>query len=153
MTIHGPQARAYLLPDGHAISTAIDSVLAELNAVQQRVGRVMVVVTAAAVRDVLTGCDHDAPFDAAWAEVVEQLDGTLFASGAYWTAAGERRTFVGDFGLTDGSNAVFDMNEWTPYLDGTNRGVWEPISERLADRDGRRVFRIDLAKAAELSLD
>ncbi|WP_433856683.1 hypothetical protein [Streptomyces kronopolitis] len=153
MTTHGPKTRAYPLPDGSAISTAAHKTLGELHAVQQKVGHVMAVVTAAAVRDILTGCDHDAPFDAAWVEVAETPDGTLFASGAYWTTAGERRTFIDDLGEADGGTGVFEMNEWTPYLDDTNREVWEPISERLADRDGCRVFRIDLAKAAALPLD
>ncbi|MEU8870462.1 hypothetical protein AB0D24_04715 [Streptomyces javensis] len=153
MTTHGPQTPAYPLPDGSAISTGAHKALDELHAAQQKVGRVMAVVAAAAVRDILTGYDHDAPFDAAWLEVTEALGGTLFASGAYWTAAGERRTFVDDLGDSDGETGVFGMNEWTPYLNETNREVWEPISERLANRDGCRVFRIDLAKAAALSLD
>ncbi|WP_019548605.1 hypothetical protein [Streptomyces sulphureus] len=68
--------------------------------------------------------------DAAWVEVTESPDGTLFASGAYWTTAGERRTFVGDLGEVDGGNGVFDMNEWTPYLDRTTEDVWEAFNKR-----------------------
>ncbi|MFE0765386.1 hypothetical protein [Streptomyces smyrnaeus] len=153
MANHDPQAPAYELPDSSALSAAAHAAVNELHAAQERIGRVMAVVTAAAVRDILTGCDPDAPFDAAWVEVTETADGTLFASGAYWTTAGERRTFVGDLGEAEGGNGVFDMNEWTPYLDRTTEDVWKAVSERLEDRDGKRVFRIDLAKAAVLPLD
>ncbi|QKW06952.1 hypothetical protein HUT18_11650 [Streptomyces sp. NA04227] len=152
MATHGSQNRAYPLPDGRELSRAVDKAIRELYAAQQRAGRAMTVVAAATVRDILTGCDHDAPFDAAWAEFTETWSGSLFATGAYWMAAGERRTFVDDLGQTEGMNAVLDMNEWTSYLDDTNREVWEPISERLPDRDGTRVWRLDLGKAAALSL-
>ncbi|MFZ3595068.1 hypothetical protein [Streptomyces sp. BH104] len=153
MTAYAPKTPAYRPPAADAIADAVDKVIAELRHVQHRIGRVMAVVTAAAVRDVLTGRDHDAPFDAAWVELVEHEDRKLFASGAYWTAAGKRRTFLDDFGRADGANAALDLNDWTGDLDDTNREVWEPISERLDDRRGRRVFRMDLAKAAALPLD
>ncbi|NGO66779.1 hypothetical protein [Streptomyces boncukensis] len=145
------EAKSYPLPDGRDIGEAVDSALKASHAADLRLGRVMAVVTAAAVRDVLTDCDHDAPFDAEWVEVTETGDGSLFATGWYWSASGERTAFEDVIG--DPANKVFDINEWTPHLDETNREVWQPISERLPDdSDGRAMWRINLAAAAALPL-
>ncbi|MBA0053453.1 hypothetical protein E0L36_22015 [Streptomyces sp. AJS327] len=146
-----PEAKSYPLPEGPDMGQAVDSALKASQAAAQRLGRVMCVITAAAVRDVLTDRDHDAPFDAEWVEVAVSGDGSLFATGWYWPVSGERTAFADV--VDDAANEVFDMNEWTPYLDDSNREVWEPISERLPDhRDGRRVWRINLAAAAALPL-
>lgn len=153
MTNQTPQAPAYPLPDGRAISKAADEALTAHAAAVTRLGRVMAVVTAAAVRDILTGCDHDAPFDAAYAELIEAADGSLLGTGRYWTADGMQTSFTEAIGEFDAGMGVHGMNEWTPYLDDTNREVWGPLVEEMPDRDGRAVYRIDLARAAALPLD
>ncbi|MFI9026328.1 hypothetical protein [Streptomyces sp. NPDC053560] len=150
---HGPQKPAYPLPPGDRIATAVDESLAALGGAQKRVGRVMAVVTAAAVRDVLTGHDADTPFDAGSVELTEGADGSLFATGRYWTAAGEERRLTDGLDDLDGQFAIGEMGEWTPYLDDTNRDVWRPLCEELPERDGRKFYRMDLIKAAALPLD
>ena len=153
MTNQAHQTPAYPLPDGQAISKAAEAALNAYFAAVARLGRVMAVVTAAAVRDILTNCDHDAPFDAAYAELVEAEGSSLHATGRYWTADGTETSFTEAIGEVDAGSSVFDMNEWTPYLNDGNREVWGPLVEEMADRDGRPVYRIDLAKAAALPLD
>jgi hypothetical protein len=153
MTTQRPTSPAYSLPDSTAIGAAIDQATDAAQKAAQRLGRVMAVVTAAAVRDILTRRDHDAPFDAAHAELVEGADGSLFATGRYWTLSGRERTFTDDLGEFHAGTAVHGMNEWAPYLDDSNRDVWYPLVEDLPDRDGRPAYRINLAAAAALSLD
>ncbi|MEU6928974.1 hypothetical protein AB0A05_07400 [Streptomyces sp. NPDC046374] len=139
--------QTYSLPDiGGAAHEAIDA----LHAARERVGRVMAVVTALAVVDILNDHDHEAPFDAAHAEVIEADDGSLHATGRYWTAAGEERTFAEAVGERTAHWGVFEMNEWTPYLCDENESVWKPLVEELAPRRGQRVYRLDLAKAVAL---
>jgi hypothetical protein len=153
MPAQRPTSPAYPLPDSRALTAAADEALDIAQKAADRLGRVMAVVTAAAVRDILTGHDHDAPFDAGHAELVEGADGSLFATGRYWTLAGEERTFTDDLGEFDAGMAVFGMNEWSPYLDDSNRDVWQPLCTELPDNDGRPAYRLDLTAAAALSLD
>lgn len=82
-----------------------------------QLGRAMVVVTAAAVRDILTGHEPDAPFDAAGVELVEAERGPLYPTGRYWTLTGEERTFTEAVGESEAGNGIHDMSEWTAYLD------------------------------------
>lgn len=153
MATHGPQQPAYLLPSARRIAAAVDESLAALSSAQNRIGRVMTVVTAAAVRDVLTGHNPDAPFDAGSAEFTEGADGSLFATGRYWTAAGEERRLTDGMDALDGQFVIGEMGEWTPYLDDSNRDVWRPLCEELPERDGRKFYRLDLLKAASLPLE
>ncbi|MEV8590917.1 hypothetical protein AB0424_28655 [Streptomyces sp. NPDC051180] len=142
--------RTYTLPD---IGNAAHEALEALHKAHDRVGRVMAVVTAMAVVDILTDHDDAAPFDAAHAELIEAEDGSLHATGRYWTAAGEERTFTDAVGEDRGHWGVFGMNEWTPNLGYENEGVWKPLVDPLAPRNGQKVYRIDLAKAVTLPVD
>ncbi|GAA2948426.1 hypothetical protein ACFPN0_15125 [Kitasatospora cinereorecta] len=153
MTNQAPQSPAYPLPDGQAISTAAHEALNAHFAAVARLGRVMAVVTAAAVRDILTDNDHDAPFDAAHAELVEAADGSLHGTGRYWTADGTETSFTEAIGEHEAAMGVFGMNEWTPYLGYENQDVWKPLVTKLPDRNGQPAYRLDLAKAAALPLD
>ncbi|WP_326814019.1 hypothetical protein [Streptomyces sp. NBC_01763] len=148
-----PQAPAYQLPDSRALSTAAHEAMNAYHAAAERLGRVMAVVTAAAVRDIMTGNDSaDVPFDATHAELMEAADGSLHATGRYWTADGTETSFTATLGTYAGDE-IFDMNEWVPYLNHDNERVWKPLVTKLPERDGRAVYRIDLAKAAGLPLD
>ncbi|THA54255.1 hypothetical protein [Streptomyces sp. A1136] len=153
MTTQSPQSPAYPLPDGREISTAAHDALNAHFAAVERLGRVMAVVTAAAVRDILTDNDHDAPFDAAHAELIEAADGSLHGTGRYWTADGTETSFTEAIGEQAAGMGVFGMNEWTPYLGYENEKVWKPLVEELPPRGGQQVYRLDLAKAAALPLD
>ncbi|GGW85367.1 hypothetical protein [Streptomyces galilaeus] len=119
-------------------------------AASESLGRVMAVVTAAAVRDILTGHDANARFDAARLELLEGSHGALSATGRYWTVAGDERTFTHDLGDNDAGNALHDMNEWVAYLDDSNHHVWRPLCDELPDRDRRPAYALDLVKAAQL---
>ncbi|WP_371799020.1 hypothetical protein OG963_14385 [Streptomyces sp. NBC_01707] len=153
MTTHDPQTRAYELSDSGALSAAAQAALDAYHAAAERLGRVMAVVTAVAVRDILTGNDSaDVPFDATHAELVEAADGSLCATGRYWTADGTETSFTATLGTYAGDE-IFDMNEWVPYLNYVNERVWKPLVTKLPERDGQAVYRIDLAKAVGLPLD
>ncbi|MFJ3274046.1 hypothetical protein [Streptomyces sp. NPDC086776] len=147
-----PQTTAYQLPDSRTLSTAADEAMKAYHAAAERLGRVMAVVTAAAVRDILTGNEHGAPFDATHAELMEAADGSLHATGRYWTADGTETSFTATLGTYTGDE-VFDMNEWVPYLNYDNERVWKPLATKLPERDEQAVYRIDLAKAAGLPLN
>ncbi|KPI33294.1 hypothetical protein OV450_1382 [Actinobacteria bacterium OV450] len=153
MTTQPPTRPAYPLPDGRAISTAAHEALEVARKANERLGRAMAVTVAAAVRDILTDCDHEAPFDAAGLELVEDDGATLHATGRYWTADGEARDFATTPGVDDGQFGVFEMNEWVNYLGDSNWEVWRPLCTSEPDREGRSVWRLDLAKAAALPLD
>ncbi|MFJ7586983.1 hypothetical protein ACIQZO_06230 [Streptomyces sp. NPDC097617] len=153
MTNQAPQKPAYPLPDGRAISMAAHEALAAHFQAGARLGRVMAVVTAAAVRDILTDHDHEAPFDAAHTELVEAADGALYGTGRYWTADGTETSFTEAVGEHEAAMGVYGMNEWTPYLDHGNRDVWKPLVTELPARNGQPAYRLDLAKAAALPLD
>ncbi|MGW7646936.1 hypothetical protein [Streptomyces bobili] len=114
-------------------------------AASESLGRVMAVVTAAAVRDILTGHDANARL-----ELLEGSHGALSATGRYWTVAGDERTFTHDLGDNDAGNALHDMNEWVAYLDDSNHHVWRPLCDELPDRDRRPAYALDLVKAAQL---
>ncbi|MDQ0962002.1 hypothetical protein QFZ66_005880 [Streptomyces sp. B4I13] len=153
MTDQPPTRPAYRLPDSSALGAATDKALNNAERAHEQLGRVMAVVTAAAVRDILTGCKPDAPFDAAAVELVEDADGSLFPNGRYWTMAGDERTFTETVGLTEAGNGIHDMSGWTAYLNDNTRDVWGPLCTKLTDRDGRPAYALDLAQAATLPLD
>ncbi|MFJ2017031.1 MULTISPECIES: hypothetical protein [Streptomyces] len=85
MTDRTPSRPAYKIPDG--LSAAAHTALEAAHAAYDQLGRVMTVVAAAAVCDILTGHEPDAPFDAGRVERAEGEDGSLFPTGRYWTAA------------------------------------------------------------------
>ncbi|MFI0827257.1 hypothetical protein ACH4Q7_22690 [Streptomyces roseolus] len=142
-------AQTYALPDFDR--EAVEA-LAALRAAQERAARAMAVVTAAAVVDILNDGDREAPFDAAHLEVIEAADGSLHASGTYWTAAGEEKAFAEKVGDHAAHWSVHEMNEWVEYLDYGNQHVWKSLVQEAGTLGGRKVFRFDLAKAAALPL-
>ncbi|MDQ0762020.1 hypothetical protein [Streptomyces canus] len=141
---------AYTIPAdlGTVTHTALDSA----TDARDQLGRAMVVAIAAAVRDILTGYEPDAPFDAAGLELVEAVRGPLYPTGRYWTLAGEERTFTEAVGESEAGNGIHDMSEWTVYLDDSTRYVWYPLCTELPDRDGCPAYRLDLLKAAAVPL-
>ncbi|MEW2568352.1 hypothetical protein [Streptomyces sp. NPDC047070] len=151
MTTQTAPRPAYRIPAN--LSSAVDAALKATDGAHDRLGRAMVVTTAAAVRDILTGCKADAPFDASAVELAETADGGLFPSGRYWTLAGEERDFVEAVGLTEAGNGIHDMSGWTAYLDESTRDVWHPLCNQLPDRHGRAVYALDLLRAAAVELD
>lgn len=151
MTRHPASRPAYELPSSRALAEAADNALNGNRTAHEHLGRVMAVVIAAGVRDILTGYQY-APFDAARLELIEGPD-SLFPTGRYWTAAGLERTFTEDVGKTEAGNALHDLSGWTAYLDDNTRDVWRPLCEELPDREGRPVYALDLVKAASLTLD
>ncbi|MFE3033029.1 hypothetical protein ACFXKY_15465 [Streptomyces canus] len=150
MSDQTPSRPAYRLPDSSALGGAIETALNDAERAHDQLGRVMTVVTAAAVRDILTGCKPDAPFDAAAVELVEGADGSLFPNGRYWTMAGDEATFTETVGLTEAGNGIHDMSGWTAYLNDDTRDVWGPLCSELPDRNGRPAYRLDLVRAAAL---
>lgn len=150
MTDQPPSRPAYEIPAsfGAAAHAALDAT----HAAHERLGRAMVVTAAAAVRDILTGHEPDAPFDASAVELVEGESGSLFPTGRYWTLAGEERTFTEAVGVTEAGNGIHGMGEWTVYLDDNTRDIWRPLCSELDDRDRRPAYRLDLLRAAALPL-
>ncbi|GGQ49950.1 hypothetical protein GCM10010250_21930 [Streptomyces althioticus] len=148
-----PSRPAYRLPATDTLGAAVDRALTAARDTDEQLGRVMLVVTAAAVRDILTGHQPDAPFDAGSLELAEGEDGSLFPTGRYWTAACDERTFADAIGQTEAGNAVHDMSEWTRYLNDDTRDVWRPLCSEMPDRDRRPVYRLDLLRAAAVTLD
>lgn len=153
MTNQTPSRPAYQLPATEALGAAVTEALNAHEQTHTQLGRVMAVVTAAAVRDILTGHEPDAPFDASAVELVEGEDGSLFPTGRYWTMAGGERTFAEEVGQVEAANALHDMSGWTAYLNDDTRDVWRPLCGELDDRDGRPAYALDLPRAAALALD
>lgn len=148
-----PSRPAYHLPESGVLGPAVTYAIAAAGKAHERLGRVMVVVTAAAVRDILTGAEEGAPFDAARVELIETVDGCLFPTGRYWTTAGDERTFADAVGEVPAACALHDMSEWTTLLDQNNREVWHPLCSELPDCDGRPAFSLDLIRAAATPFD
>ncbi|MFJ1607015.1 hypothetical protein ACIOHS_27130 [Streptomyces sp. NPDC088253] len=151
MTTQPASRPAYKIPAhlGAAAHAALDAD----RAARDQLGRAMLVTTAAAVRDILTGHEPDAPFDASAVELVEGGGGSLFPTGRYWTLAGVERTFTDTVGLAEAGNGIHGMSEWTAYLDYSNRNVWGPLCAELPGRDRRLAWALDLLRAAALPLD
>ncbi|MEU7323388.1 hypothetical protein ABZ682_22975 [Streptomyces griseoviridis] len=142
---------AYEIPAhfGAAAHAALDAD----RAARDQLARAMLVTTAAAVRDILTGHEPDAPFDASAVELIEGEGSALFPTGRYWTPAGVERTFTDTVGLAEAGNGIHGMSEWTAYLDDSNRNVWGPLCAELPNRDRRPAWALDLLRAAALKLD
>ncbi|MFF0092716.1 hypothetical protein ACFYSF_22525 [Streptomyces canus] len=148
MTNQPASRPAYEIPAD--LGAEVDAALTATDAARDQLGRAMLVATAAAVRDILTGCEPGAPFDAVTLELlgVQGETGALFPSGRYWTQAGEERTFTEAVGLADAGNGIHDMSDWTMRLDESTRSVWRPLCTELHNRGGRPAWRLDLVKAA-----
>ncbi|WP_406321818.1 hypothetical protein [Streptomyces sp. NBC_00519] len=150
MTDQPPSRPAYAIPA--SLGTAAHTALEAAHAADDQLGRAMVVTAAAAVRDILTGHEPDAPFDASGVELVEGEDGSLFPTGRYWTTAGGERTFTEAVGETEAGNGIHGMSEWTAYLNDRTRDVWRPLCSKLDDRNGRPAYALDLVRAATIPL-
>jgi len=141
----------YQLPDPATLAAAVDRVFSDEEEGSPRLARVMCTVAAAAVRDILTGYDHDRPFDAAGLALDLYPSGSVRAPGCYWTAAGEEKRLAAGWSQVDAQGAVFDLNEWVMQLSRENRAGWEPLCERVStETDGTVRYRLDLARAAVL---
>ncbi|MDX3345921.1 hypothetical protein PV387_03575 [Streptomyces sp. ME02-6987-2C] len=145
-----PSSPAYQLPATGDLAALVDEALEGTRASDARLAKVMCVVTAAAVRDILTGNEPDGPFDAVRLELTEGMDAELFPTGRYWTAAGEPRTFTEAIGETDPGNAVHDLTEWTTNLNDRTRHVWYNLCTELDDRNDRPAYALDLIAAARV---
>ncbi|MER7477395.1 hypothetical protein ABTX60_07030 [Streptomyces sp. NPDC126510] len=150
MTDQPTSRPAYEIPA--SVSAAAHAALEATWTTRERLGHAMVVTTAAAVRDILTGHKTDAPFDAAGVELIEGQDGSLFPTGRYWMAAGDERTFTEAVGENEAGNGIHGMSEWTVYLNEDTRDVWRPLCSKLEYRNGRPAYRLDLLRAAALPL-
>jgi hypothetical protein len=104
--------------------------------------RAACLIIAAAVRDLLTDHDHEAPFDAVELELTLH-PGCVTTDGTYWTAAGEQRQI-------DDQHGLYETGEWTSYLTENNRVGWEPLCRRTGSDGQATVYRLDLIRAAEL---
>lgn len=149
MTNQTPQGPAYKLPYASTMVAAADKAYAAYLKAAGRRGRVMAAATAVAVRNILTDFDTDpaAPFDATHLELITKECGTLTATGRYWTADGTETTFTETTGR-DATLHLASLNGWTSHLDQTTQYAWFPLVECKPSRDGRPVYRLDLAKAA-----
>ncbi|MFJ8166538.1 hypothetical protein ACIRBY_37240 [Streptomyces sp. NPDC096136] len=135
---------AYTVPDGAHLAAAAKRVydLQETGTAGPEMGRTVAVLLASVVRDVLTDCDHAAPFDAAALELTAYSGtaATVAATGTYWTAAGEPRELTADDRA--------ELNHWAYRLDHPGaRSGWEPLCTVLSPGAVTR-YRLDLARAA-----
>jgi hypothetical protein len=141
--VHPP---AYTLPTSVTLAREVGAAADAARAADARVGRVMAVAIAAAVRDILTGNQPGAGFDAAELEIVQNPDGALCPTGRYWTQAGEERSLLRD---SDGTgDPLHGLTEWTLWLDYRNEVTWLPLVTEKRDRGGLLTCRLDLAQAA-----
>lgn len=123
------QSPASQLPDRQVLADAAQEALEAHRQARERLGRVVAVVSAAAVRDVPPDADsEEAPLDATHAELTEAEGGDLFATGRYWTADGQEHVLC--------PRSVSDVNEWVTYLGGATHDVWSWLVTDLPDRDG-----------------
>ncbi|MEW1700378.1 hypothetical protein [Streptomyces sp. NPDC091278] len=144
----------YSIPDGPLEGDAVHAAVTAAIKADTRLARLLLVYIAAGVRDILTGGDPEAPFDASYVELRPASDGSLILTGRYWTAAGDTRTFDSTEGVEKSPwGAAYEMNEWVPYLDNGNDRVWRPlvITQELF---GTVVgYRLDLVRAAAHPVD
>ncbi|MFJ5037967.1 hypothetical protein [Streptomyces parvulus] len=148
MTNQPASRPAYEIPA--SLGEAADAALNADRTASEQLGRAMLVATAAAVRDILTGDQPGAPFDAVAVELIEGMDADLFPTGRYWTAAGQERTFTEAVGLNEAGNGIHGMSEWTTYLNDTTRDVWYDLCTELDDHGSRPAYRLDLIAAARM---
>ncbi|THA38105.1 hypothetical protein [Streptomyces sp. A1547] len=133
---------SYQLPDDSHLAQVLDRAEAP-NAKADDVARIMCLLLAAEVRDILTGHEYPAPFDATGLELLCTAEGAVRTSGAYWTGDGTRREF-------EEAGAEYHLDAWACELDDTNRDTWSLLCELLSD-DGATVrYRLDLTRAATL---
>ncbi|MEW1804203.1 hypothetical protein ACIGO7_07870 [Streptomyces virginiae] len=133
---------SYQLPDDRHLAQALDRAEAP-DAKADDVARIMCLLLAAEVRDILTDHQYPAPFDATGLELLCTADGTVRASGAYWTGDGTRREF-------EEAGAEYHLGAWACELDNTNRDTWSPLCEPLGDNGHTARYRLDLIRAAAL---
>ncbi|MFE4263427.1 hypothetical protein [Streptomyces sp. NPDC056883] len=141
MTPQQITAQSYTLPAALALAEAGDRA-EQYETDQAGAARAACLLLAATVRDLLTDCDHDAPFDATGLELrLNPGPGTVSATGYYWTADGERREF-------QGADDVYHLQGWAHFLTTDNQDTWEQL---CAVQDGgthTTWYRLDLIRAS-----
>lgn len=136
------RAQSYTLPDAQHLYDAERRAeelwsLSESGTGDDEAARIMCLMLAAALRDILTDHDHVAAFDATGLEL-DFRHGAGTATGVYWTASGHTRRIADPVDVGD-----LDYRSWQLRFD--NRGGWEP----LCTPTGRHnVYRLDLPRAA-----
>ncbi|WP_331756618.1 hypothetical protein [Streptomyces sp. NBC_01568] len=141
MTHQPTAAQSYTLPDSLTLAEAADRTEAH-GAAPADVARAVCLLLAATVRDLLTGDDHDAKFDAVGLELLRNhVLGTMTATGYYWTADGGRRQF-------EEACASYELTGWSCDLTDENRDAWEALCTVLDGDDLSTRYRLDLPRAA-----
>ncbi|MFI5545867.1 hypothetical protein ACIA6E_19085 [Streptomyces sp. NPDC051815] len=133
---------SYQLPDDRHLAQALDRAEAP-DAQADDVARIMCLLLAATVRDILTGHEYPAAFDAVGLELVCTADGTVRTTGAYWVGDGTRREF-------EEPGSEYHLDAWACELDNANRDTWAALCELLSDDGGAARYRLDLIRAAAL---
>lgn len=132
--------QSYKIPEANVLSAAVKDAVSREDE-DPFTARVMCLVLAAAVRDILTQNDPSAPFDAVGLGLSENKYGTVtMAGGTYWTSTGEARI-----------DDEFDqeaLQEWADYLTEANRAGWQPLCTVVERADERTIYRLDLVAAA-----
>ncbi|GHH54954.1 hypothetical protein [Streptomyces candidus] len=132
--------------DDSTLTLALDDAHERLQRAEDRLARIACAHIAAAVRDILTDHDPDAPFDAAHLRLIRQR-GTahvLSTDGTYWTTSGEQRR-IEPSDLTDDG-----LLGWTNQLHEGNRPVWLPLCKHEGPIGEAVGYRLDLTQAAHL---
>ncbi|MEY2233135.1 hypothetical protein [Streptomyces sp. BF23-19] len=133
---------SYQLPDDRHLAQALDRAEAP-DAQADDIARIMCLLLAATVRDILTDHEYPAAFDAVGLELHATADGTVRTTGAYWVGDGTRREF-------EEPGAEYHLDAWACELDNANRDTWAPLCELLSDDSGTARYRLDLIRAAAL---
>ncbi|MFB7424764.1 hypothetical protein ACFC0K_15975 [Streptomyces hydrogenans] len=152
-----PPTPPYSVSEELVRRAAIHDASAAVYEAAQRLARSTLVVIAAAIQDILTNHSEDpqAPFDARYLELMEAVDGSLWATGRYWTASDsdEALDLQTTPGVEDAEMGLYGLNEWVPALDESNRDTWNPLVA-IEKSHALRHYRLDLVRAAKaLPLD
>ncbi|GHH25643.1 hypothetical protein [Streptomyces rubradiris] len=111
---------------------------------EDRLARVACADIAAGVRDILTGGEPTAPFDATHLRLTAQRDShVLSTDGTYWTASGEERRIE----IVDLMGGLLGR---VNLLNLDNLRIWRPMCEPEATSGDTASFRLDLVRAAQL---
>lgn len=141
---HSDPHAAYALPPQRDIDRSRDAAAQLLNAATLYHARVMCLLAAAAVRDILTDGQSTTAFDAAALDLHLLPRGRVHAPGTYRTTNGQQRQ------ITD-PHDMYELDEWTGALNADNAAGWRPLCTRAGRlHDGTIHYRLDLTKACAL---
>ncbi|WP_327258213.1 hypothetical protein [Streptomyces sp. NBC_01244] len=141
MTTQHTAAQSYTLPAALALAEAGDRA-EQYESDQAAAARAACLLLAATVRDLLTDCDHDAPFDATALELrLNPGPGTVSATGFYWTTEGERQEF-------QGAEDRYHLQGWAHYLTTDNQDTWEQLCTVTDGGTHATRYRLDLIRAS-----